>query len=107
MDRNAPYRINGTVATPHATLLSVPDAKMKMIIQGTNQTMYHSLYAAANQKDYIMAGGSPPISPNGYAIFTPEFDMAFPTLNTTDVSNWYIETEMQIQTRGQRFFNTV
>jgi hypothetical protein len=47
-----------------------------------------------------MSGGTPPVSPNGYAVFTPEFDMSYQTLGMTDVNNFTVETELIIQTRG-------
>lgn len=41
MDRCSPYRATANTAIPVETLLSVPNTKVKVMIQGTNMTMYH------------------------------------------------------------------
>ena len=47
-----------------------------------------------------MAGNTPPVAPNGYSTFTPEFNMSFRTDGTSDTTNFLIECDMIIETRG-------
>lgn len=59
-------------------------------------TIYKDLKTSYNQKDFVVCPGTPPVSPNGYAHFTPEIFIAYITVGATTAVTWSLDVEMTI-----------
>lgn len=56
VDKAAPYRASAQVATPVNSIMSVPNAAVKIVTQGMNMSFYQTTYAATGQKQFVLAG---------------------------------------------------